>query len=244
MVIFMRTFLVVFSLLAITIFVFHFHATVYEATTAPWTRFLAFISAELAQLFDDRVWSDGVEILTDPATNKENFAGVRIVAGCNGIEAWLVLVAAIMAFPPYSYLKFRWVALGMAIIILFPIYWDEWLWKLLTAMLFLFIVQIYSPIGRQKLLGVLLGFVAVQSVNIVRVISLFYLGQWNKDVFDFAHYYLWQALIILDAFVVFLVWLSKLPNQENDARERDARERDVQENGCGGAFPVEYKRGV
>lgn len=210
----MRTFLIVFSVLSIAIFAFHFQSAIYDATTAPWTQLLATISAKLITLFDDGVWSEGVMILTNPANNSQNFSGVQIVAGCNGIEAWLVLVAAIMAFPPYSYVKFRWILLGMAVIILFPMYWDAWLWKLLTALLFLFATQLYSPIGRQKLIGVLVGFLAIQVLNIGRVISLFYLGQWDKEIFDFAHYYLWQALIILDAFIVFLVWLSKLPPSE------------------------------
>ena len=52
-----------------------------------------------------------------------------------------------------------------------------------------------------------LGFVAVQAINIVRVISLFYLGQWNMTAFNFAHEYLWQALIMLDVLVVWLVWV-------------------------------------
>ena len=41
----------------------------------------------------------------------------------------------------------------------------------------------------------------------VRVISLFYLGQWNLALFEFAHSYLWQALIMLDVLVVWLVWV-------------------------------------
>lgn len=217
----MRTFLVVFSLLAIVIFAFHFQSAVYEAATQPWTELLANISAKIISLFDDTATANGVEILTDPALNSENFPGIRIVAGCNGVEAWLVLVAAIMAFPPYSNIKARWILLGMAMIIFSPIYWDAWLNKLLLAMLFLFITQLFSPIGRQKLIGVVVGFLAVQAMNVVRVISLFYLGQWDKEIFDFAHYYLWQALIILDAFVVFLIWLSKLPDADDNTNDPD-----------------------
>ena len=40
----------------------------------------------------------------------------------------------------------------------------------------------------------------------VRVISLFYLGQWSTEMFDFAHEYLWQGLIMLDVVVVWLLW--------------------------------------
>jgi hypothetical protein len=39
------------------------------------------------------------------------------------------------------------------------------------------------------------------------VISLFYLGQWNQRAFDFAHTYLWQALIMLDVLVFWLYWV-------------------------------------
>ena len=59
---------------------------------------------------------------------------------------------------------------------------------------------------RYRLAGILLGFFAVQALNLVRVISLFYLGQWSMRAFEFAHLYLWQALILIDALVVFLVW--------------------------------------
>ncbi|WP_435100902.1 exosortase H [Arhodomonas sp. AD133] len=64
---------------------------------------------------------------------------------------------------------------------------------------------------RQRLVGLGAGFVAIQVLNVVRIISLFYLLQWNEALFEFAHLYLWQALIILDALVVFLIWLRRLP---------------------------------
>ena len=43
------------------------------------------------------------------------------------------------------------------------------------------------------------------------MISLFYLGQWNLDVFEWAHLYVWQALIMLDVLIVWLVWVRTLP---------------------------------
>ena len=48
---------------------------------------------------------------------------------------------------------------------------------------------------------------AVQAANLLRVISLCYVGQWNRDVFEFAHLSLWQALIMRDVLVVWLLWL-------------------------------------
>ena len=63
---------------------------------------------------------------------------------------------------------------------------------------------------RQRLLGLGIGFIAIQALNIVRVISLFYLLQWNQVWFEWAHLYLWQALIILDGLIVYLLWLRTL----------------------------------
>lgn len=54
---------------------------------------------------------------------------------------------------------------------------------------------------------------AVQGVNLLRIISLFYLGQWRFGVFEFAHLYLWQALIMLDVLVVWLLWERWLPTR-------------------------------
>ena len=77
---------------------------------------------------------------------------------------------------------------------------------------------------KNKIIGFVIGFFAIQGLNIVRIVSLFYLGQWNQVAFEWFHLYLWQALIILDALVVWLVWLRTLP-QAKARREREAAER-------------------
>ena len=64
------------------------------------------------------------------------------------------------------------------------------------------------------------GIVAVQGLNVVRVISLFYLGQWDRDVFEWAHLYVWQALIMLDVLIVWLVWVRTLPPARTRCRRR------------------------
>jgi exosortase H (IPTLxxWG-CTERM-specific) len=65
--------------------------------------------------------------------------------------------------------------------------------------------------GKHRVIGILAGLCAVQALNIVRVISLFYLGQWNIKAFEWAHLYLWQALIMLDVLIVWLIWIRTLP---------------------------------
>jgi exosortase H (IPTLxxWG-CTERM-specific) len=127
----------------------------------PWTDSLAAISADLVKVFDPGVIAEGKVL-----QSANNGFAVSIEAGCNGVEATIVLVAAMLAFPA-------------------P-------WK-------------------RKLFGLAVGVIAVQGLNVIRVISLFYLGQWNQEAFEFAHQYVWQALIMLDVLIVWLLWVRTLP---------------------------------
>ena len=127
----------------------------------PWTDAVARIAGALMRTFDASIATSGNVI----ATTRSTFA-VAIEAGCNGVEATLVLVAAMLAFPA------------------------TW---------------------RHRMVGIAIGVVAVQLLNIVRVVSLFYLGQWNADVFEWAHLYVWQALIMLDVLIVWVIWVRMAP---------------------------------
>src|SRR5436853_1521019 len=97
----------------------------------PWTDTLAAISADVVKVFDPQVMADGKVL-----QSARNGFAVSIEAGCNGVEASIVLVAAMLAFPA-------------------P-------WK-------------------RKLIGLAIGIVAVQGLNVIRCISLFYPGQWCID---------------------------------------------------------------
>jgi exosortase H (IPTLxxWG-CTERM-specific) len=59
---------------------------------------------------------------------------------------------------------------------------------------------------KQKAKGLLAGTLAIHCVNLVRFISLYYLGQYNERWFEFAHMYLWESLMMLDTMVVFWTW--------------------------------------
>jgi len=162
-----RRFLIVFiALLAVS---FGFELTPFAQTyvVTPWTDAVAHMSAALMRGFDGSITTSGNVI-----GSKASAFAVSIEAGCNGLEATLVLLAAIVAFPA-------------------P-------WK-------------------HRLRGLALGVLAVQALNIVRVASLFYLGQWNRDVFEWAHLYVWQALIMLDVLIVWVVWMRWMPRGGRDA---------------------------
>jgi exosortase H (IPTLxxWG-CTERM-specific) len=130
---------------------------VQAAVVTPWTALVARASAGVVQLIDPSVIAHG-RVLQSAKTG----FGVSIEPGCNGVEAAIVLVAAMLSFP------------------------SPWL---------------------MKLWGILIGFAAVQAVNLIRVVTLFFIGQWNLKVFEFAHLYMWQALIMLDVLIVWLIWM-------------------------------------
>jgi len=72
----------------------------------------------------------------------------------------------------------------------------------------------------QKAQGLLIGVLAIQTINVVRFISLFYIGQYNQTCFDFAHNYLWESLIMLDALIIFRLWVSMVSRQRAGAYVR------------------------
>lgn len=65
-----------------------------------------------------------------------------------------------------------------------------------------------------KAWGIPLGIMAVFAMNLVRVISLFYLGQSYPDFFREVHVYVWQPIIILWAIVVWDYWTRQVTKME------------------------------
>jgi exosortase H (IPTLxxWG-CTERM-specific) len=157
----MLRFLVIFPVCLAVLFTAELLQPVQAQVIVPFTSSLAHVSVWLMHLFDARVVAQG-----DAIVDALNGGGIQIVAGCNGVEAVLILVSAVLAFP--------------------------------------------SP-WKHKIVGIGLGFVAIQALNLVRIISLYYLQRWNHVWFEWFHLYLWQALIVLDALVFWLIWLRWLP---------------------------------
>jgi exosortase H (IPTLxxWG-CTERM-specific) len=64
--------------------------------------------------------------------------------------------------------------------------------------------------SKAKVLGLLGGCLIIQALNIVRFVSLFYLGQFSMSWFEFAHSYLWESMLVLDTMVVFWLWVNRV----------------------------------
>ncbi|VAW44611.1 hypothetical protein MNBD_GAMMA02-1647 [hydrothermal vent metagenome] len=160
----MLRFSLLFLTLIIGLFLLEIYEPVRQAVILPFTGLIASFSSWLIQIFDSNVIASG-DVIRDSISGH----AIQIAPGCNGVEAMIILLAAVMAFPaPFLY----------------------------------------------RLKGLFWGFLAIQALNMVRIISLFYLLQWDRNWFEWFHLYLWQALIILDALVVWLIWLRYLPKQQ------------------------------
>ena len=72
----------------------------------------------------------------------------------------------------------------------------------------------FPAVWKQKAVGLLAGSLIIQVLNIVRFISLFYIGLYSMSWFDFAHAYLWESLLILDTMVVFWLWVHMVSRSE------------------------------
>lgn len=163
----MRRFVFVFVGLQLLLFGVELLQPVQQHVVLPLTSGIAWVCVQLLSWLDPSVTASGKVLM-----NAASGFGVSIEPGCNGVEACIVLIAAMLAFPA------RW---------------------------------------KHRLLGIALGIVAIQAFNLVRIVSLFYLGQWDMDWFHFAHEYLWQALIMLDALFVFLLWARRYPQRALEA---------------------------
>lgn len=166
----MTRFIVVFLLLLGGLFTLEVLQPVERWVIDPFTSGIARICVWLVSIFDKDAVSFGKVI----QSTRNGFA-VSIERGCNGVEALIILFAALFAFPSTL---------------------------------------------RQKLIGFGLGFVAIQALNLVRIISLFYIGQYSHTWFEWFHLYLWQALIIIDALVVWLIWLRWIAREDRSTRIR------------------------
>jgi len=90
---------------------------------------------------------------------------VKVIAACSGIFAYVLFVAAVLAYPC----------------------------KL-----------------KEKTIGIGLGVPTIFAVNLVRMVSLFYIGAYLPQFFEAAHLLFWQALMIAIAVLIWLFWAQRL----------------------------------
>ena len=129
-----------------------------DRVIVPFTTGIAHVSGALLNLIGQTVTVSGTMIASS------RFA-VNINNGCNGVEAMLILLASIVAFPATM---------------------------------------------KARAAGLVLGAIAVQTINFVRIITLYLLGAYQPRLFDMFHTAVWQIVIILVAIGFFLVWSARV----------------------------------
>lgn len=123
----------------------------------PFTAAIARTSGVVLNLLGQKVAMRGTEI------HSARFA-VNIRNGCNGVEAMLIFLAAVLAFPA------------------------SW---------------------RSRGLGLVLGILAIQVVNLVRVVALFLTGTYYPSLFDASHTVVWQTVVILSGVLLWIFWANR-----------------------------------
>ncbi len=90
----MLRFVLIFITLLVSVFVFYLLPWGQDYMSTPITSAVAKVSVTVMMLFDENVVSQGITI-HDRVTGQ----GIQVVAGCNGMEAVIILFAAVFAFP-------------------------------------------------------------------------------------------------------------------------------------------------
>ena len=129
-----------------------------DRVIVPFTQGIATTSGALLNAIGQQVAVSGTMITSSRFS-------VNINNGCNGVEAMLILLASIVAFP--ASLKAR-------------------------------------------AAGLILGAIAVQLLNAVRIVTLYLLGAYQPRLFDLFHTAVWQIVIILAAIGIFLFWSARV----------------------------------
>lgn len=120
----------------------------------PWTQANASAAAGLTRLFGMDADSAGMSLTAGSAR-------LSVKKGCNGVEALIILAAAILAFPaPWS----------------------------------------------RRLVGLLIGAIAIFGFNILRLVNLLVVAVHFPERLELFHIFIWQTLIVLIAFGIFILW--------------------------------------
>jgi len=78
-----------------------------------------------------------------------------------------------------------------------------------TALLLAAAVLAFPASWLPRLTGFLLGFAAIQLLNLVRVVSLVWIGRHRPALFNSSHTVLWQSAVVLFGVLLFLFWASR-----------------------------------
>ena len=77
---------------------------------------------------------------------------------------------------------------------------------LITSLIFTAGVLAFPATWMAKLLGIFGGLVAIQVINLIRIISLFYIGVFLPQFFNQSHIFVWQSIVIVAGVSLWVFW--------------------------------------
>jgi exosortase H (IPTLxxWG-CTERM-specific) len=77
---------------------------------------------------------------------------------------------------------------------------------LIASLVFSAAVIAFPTSWRAKVVGVLAGMLAIQLLNLIRIVSLYFIGAFLPEYFNEAHIVIWQSLVIIAAVAMWIAW--------------------------------------
>jgi len=78
-----------------------------------------------------------------------------------------------------------------------------------TMLIFVSAVLAFPASWAARAAGLVLGVLAIQVVNLVRVVALFLTGAYFPRLFDASHTVIWQTVVILFGVLLWIFWASR-----------------------------------
>ena len=91
----------------------------------------------------------------------------------------------------------------------FAVQIDDVCTGIFVVAIYLSAILAYPSRAGEKLKGLMLGASAILILNLIRVISLMYIGLYLPQFFETAHLLVWQSLIIFSALLVWIYWTER-----------------------------------
>ena len=63
---------------------------------------------------------------------------------------------------------------------------------------------------KEKLIGLAIGIPGIQAINLVRIITLYFIALHRPDLFEQYHIYVWQSIVIILSMGIWLFWAEAL----------------------------------
>ncbi len=88
-----------------------------------------------------------------------------------------------------------------------------------TMIIFLAAVLAFPSTWKSRIIGLVLGVLAIQAVNLVRVVALFLTGAYFPELFDSSHTVIWQTVVILFGVLLWIFWANRFAVLKVEAAE-------------------------